>query len=94
MNKNSTAILERLPWKAIFSGIITFLALFFGFPEYVLNIRPQVEKAIGLPTLCHIEGAVLGAITVVLVLKFLSQRLQKKKNETITKKSRRPGYPE
>lgn len=74
---HSTGIIEKISWKAILAGIATFLGLYFGFPEYALNIRPHFEKVIGTCVLCYIEGAISATITVILVLKFLSQKLQK-----------------
>jgi hypothetical protein len=76
LNKSPKGIIERLSWKAIVAGIVTFLGLYFGLPEYVLNVRPQLERTIGSNSLCFIEGAISSAIIVILVLKFLS-RFQK-----------------
>jgi len=85
LTKGSNGILERLSWKAILAGIISFLGLYFAFPEYLLDLRPQIEKSIGIGVLCFIEGAISGAIIVFVVLKILSERLKK----TQTKKDKR-----
>lgn len=78
LDKRSKGIIEKLSWKAIFAGIATFLGLYFGVPEYVLNVRPHFEKAIGSCVLCYIEGAISATITVIIVLKFLSERKREK----------------
>jgi hypothetical protein len=76
----SKGIIEKLSWKAIFAGIATFLGFYFALPEYVLNIRPNFEEAIGSCVLCYIEGAISATITVIIVLKILSER--KKRRQT------------
>jgi len=80
LNLKSGGIIEGISWKAIFAGIITFLGLWFGFPEYLLNVRPQLEKTITPYSLCFIEGAISGAIVVILVLKLLSKFKKTEKN--------------
>jgi hypothetical protein len=77
LNGSSNGFLENLSWRAIVAGIATFLGLFFGLPDYILNIRPQIEKAVGASSLSFIEGAISGAVTAIVVLKILAQRYKK-----------------
>jgi hypothetical protein len=67
-------IIERLSWKSIIGGGITAFTVFYMVPDYVLNLRPRIVASIGSDTLSFIEGAILGAITVLLVLKLFSQK--------------------
>jgi hypothetical protein len=86
LNESSNGFLESLSWKAIFAAIITVLSLVFAFPEYILNVRPQLENIIGIGTLSFIEGAISGTITTILVLKFLSERRKKPRSQKDKKK--------
>jgi hypothetical protein len=81
LNGSSNGFLENLSKTAILAGIVTFLGLYFAFPEYILNVRPQIEKAIGANTLSFIEGAISGSIIIIIVLKFLAERHKKEKTQ-------------
>jgi hypothetical protein len=85
LSQNSKGFLEDISWKAILLAIATFLVVFFGFPEYVLNVRPKLEKAIGNSVLSFIEGAITGTLLTVLVLKFLAERCKKQKTQQLEK---------
>ena len=74
MSQNLQGFLEKISWKAILGATVTALALYFAFPDYVLNIRPQIERIVGIYTLSFIEGAISGTLITVLVLKFLAER--------------------
>lgn len=78
MPKNSKGFLETLSWQAILGAIITALTIFFAFPDYLLNIRPQIAQIIGMTTLSFIEGTIFGMIVTVLVLKVVSDRNKNK----------------
>lgn len=79
MSNNSNGFLDKLSWKAIVTAFLTFLTLFFAFPEYVLNVRPQIEKVIGTSSLSFIEGAISGSVVSVIVLKLLADRSKRQK---------------
>jgi hypothetical protein len=79
LNSNSNGFLEKLSLKAIVAGIGTFLGLFFAFPEYILNVRPQIEKVIGISSLSFIEGAISGSVVTIIVLKLLADRSKRQK---------------
>lgn len=81
MGKKNRGIIERLSWKSIVAAIITVLGFYFGVPEYIFNIRPQFVALAGSDIVSFIEGAILGAITVLLVLKFYSQINSQKSTE-------------
>ena len=74
MNGNSSGFLEKFSWGAVIAGIATFLALFFGFPDYIFNLRPQIEKAIGTSTISFIEGAITASVVAIIDLKLLGSR--------------------
>lgn len=81
MGKGKKGLLERLSWKAIIAAIISGLSVYFGFPEYMFNIRPHLVANLGSDSVSFIEGAISGAITVLLVLKFLSEKTSQQPNE-------------
>lgn len=70
--------LEKLSWKSIIAAIITVVSFYFGVPEYLFAIRPMLVSKLDSNAVSFIEGAILGAITVVLVLKLYSQITTKK----------------
>ena len=74
MGIDRKGIIERLSWKSIILGILTGLGFYFGLPEYIFNIRPKVVDNLGSDVVCFIEGAICGAMTVITILKFFSQK--------------------
>jgi len=52
--------------------------VFFAFPDYLINIRPQIAKIIGSSTLSFVEGTIFGAVITILILKFLSDKSKTK----------------
>jgi len=74
---SSKGFLEKISWQAILVAMLSALTLYFAFPDYILNIRPQIEKIIGAGTLSFIEGAISGTLITILILKFLAERSKK-----------------
>lgn len=74
MRKDRKGIIERLSWTSIIAAIITVLGLYFGVPEYIFNIRPQFVASAGSDIVSFTEGALSGAITIILVLKLFSRK--------------------
>ena len=87
MNGNSSGFLEKFSWGAVIAGIATFFALFFGFPEYIFNLRPQMEKAIGTSTISFIEGAITASVVAIIVLKLLGSRGKESQHQERKKRS-------
>lgn len=87
MNGNSSGFLEKFSWGAVIAGIATFFALFFGFPEYIFNLRPQIEKAIGTSTISFIEGAITASVVALIVLKLLGSRGKESQHQERKKRS-------
>lgn len=83
MGKEKRGILERLSWKSIFAAIITVLSFYFGIPAYIFDARPNFVANLGSDVVSFMEGAILGAITVLLVLKIYSQTSSDTKEEKI-----------
>ena len=73
MAARKKGIIEAISWKAIASAIATVLGFYFGIPEYAYSVRPALEADIGSGPVWFIEGAIVGASTVILVLKVYSQ---------------------
>ncbi len=81
MENERRGILERLSWKSVIVAIITVLGFYFGVPAYFFDARPNFVANLGSGFVSFIEGAILGAITVLLVLKIYSQISSEPKEE-------------
>lgn len=86
MKGKSHGVLEDISLSAILLAIATFFGLFFGFPEYIFNLRPQIEKAIGISTVSFIEGAITATVITIIVLKLLGDRRKKTQDQERKKK--------
>ena len=90
MSGNSKGFLERISWLAIIGAIISALGIFFAFPDYLLNIRPQIANVIGFQTLSFVEGTIFGTVVTVLVLKVVSERGKNKEGVKETQSQKKP----
>lgn len=70
-------LIERISWQAILGGIIAFLGVFFGVSEYVFQLRPSIEKVVGVQLISFIEGAIIVTIVNMIILKLMSQQTSK-----------------
>jgi hypothetical protein len=73
LSRSKKGLIEALSWKAIVAGVITVIGLWFGIPDYVYNVRPTLVANIGNGPVWFAEGAIIGASTVLSVLKLYSQ---------------------
>lgn len=89
MGKERNGIIESLSWKSIVYAIITFFGFFVLIPEYAFDVRPLFVDNYGSDTVSFIEGAILGAITTILVLKAYSYFSKEKKPEGKTIRQKR-----
>lgn len=83
MPKKKKGLLEGTSWKVIIEAVITVVAFYFGLPAYLFDVRPIFANRIGSDSVSFIEGAILGAITIVIVLKLYAQLTENKENTTL-----------
>jgi len=93
--RTRNGFIEAISLKAIIAAIITVLGFYFAVPEYIYDIRLRLLANLGSDSVCWSEGAIMGAITVILVLKLYSQfssrskEVGRKKPTTDVKKLKR-----
>lgn len=73
MVNKKKGILESLSWKSIVAVVIAVIGFYFGVPAYIFDARPKFVTNLGSDSVSFIEGAILGAITVLIALKLYSQ---------------------
>lgn len=83
MTSKKSGIIEKLSWRSIVAAIITVFSFYFGIPAYLFDARPSFVANLGSEVVCFIEGAMLGAITVLVVLKLYTRISSDTKEERI-----------
>lgn len=79
LGEESRGFLERVSWWKLLGAIITAITGLLLLPEYIFNLRPSIERALGSYVLAFAEGSVCSALIVLLTLKALSQLTERRR---------------